>query len=198
MMKKVLMAAIAIAALAVAGCSKAPDMEMQDAQNAMTAAQNAGAEQYAPDAFRMAKDTLNAALGGKQEQDSKFALFRSYGDSKDMFVRAKTMTDQAVAQAEQEKERVRGEVSALLEQARMAMDSANAALAKAPKGKDNKAELELIRTDLSNLSMAYEQANAEFNAGNYLSAKSKVEAVIEKANAVVSEIAAASGRKAGA
>jgi hypothetical protein len=196
-MKKVLFAAVAIAALAMVGCGKAPEMEMQDAESAMAAAQNAGAEQYAPDAFRMAKDTLNAAMAAKQEQDSKFALFRSYGDSKEMFVRAKAMTDQAVAQAEQEKERVKQEVAGLLEQGRVAMDSANAALAKAPKGKDNKAELELIKTDLSNLTMAYEQAQAEYTAGNYLTAKSQIEAVIAKANGVVAEIGAASGRKAG-
>ena len=118
----------------VAGCSKAPQTEMQNADQAMTMANTDEAKQYAPEAYKIAMDTLNAAKAAVKEQDGKFTLFRSYGKSKEMFVAAERLTQDAIAQAQTEKERVKGEVSAQLTSVQTALDEANGMLAKAPRG----------------------------------------------------------------
>jgi hypothetical protein len=195
MLKRVSLVIAALALLLIAGCSKPPEAEMQAAQAAIDAARAAEAEQYVPAVFRMASDSLNAANAAKQEQDSKFALFRSYGKSKEMFIRAKALADNAASEAAAEKERVRVQVEGLITQAQAAIDSANAALAKAPKGKGNKAEIELIKNDLAGLGAQFEDAKNNFTAGKYLVARSKVEAVIQKANSIINEIAMAAAKK---
>jgi hypothetical protein len=199
MTKRVVLALAALLLLAfVAGCSKAPEAEMQQAQAAIDAARTAEAEAYAPASFRTATDTLNAAAAEKTAQDGKFVLFRSYGKSKDMYVRATALSQKAAQDAATEKERVKQEVMGLMTQAKAAIDSATTALEKAPKGKDTKAELELIKNDLSALTPAYTDAEADFNAGKYLTAQTKIEGVMQKAKSISDEIAAAAAKKAGA
>lgn len=198
MFKRVSLAFAALFILAlIAGCSKAPEAEMQAANQAIEAARTAEAEAYAPAAWRTAQDTLQAATAAKTEQDGKFALFRSYGKSKEMFVAAQQLANAASAASETEKEKVKQEVIGLLSQAKGGIDAATAALAKAPKGKDTKAELELIKADLDGLTPAYADAEADFNSGKYLTARTKIQGVIQKAQSIVDEIAAAAARKAG-
>jgi hypothetical protein len=191
------LAVLAMMLLLVAGCSKPPEAEMQAAQVAIDAARTAEAEQYSPASWRTAQDTLNAANAAKQEQDSKFALFRSYGASKDMFVRAQALAEKASADAAAEKERMRVEVEGMLGQAQAALDAANQALAKAPVGKGNKADIELIKNDLNGVGLAFEDAKADFAAGKYISAKSKVEGVMSNVERITNEIATAAAKKAG-
>jgi hypothetical protein len=197
MFKRVTLALLALMLLVVVGCSKAPEAEMTAASAAFDAARAAEAEGYVPDAFRMAQDTLNAAQAMKTEQDGKFALFRSYGKSKEMFVRAQALAEKATADAAAEKERVKAEVMTLMADAKAAMDAATAAVDKAPKGKDTKAEIELIKNSLAALAPAYADAEADFNAGKFLTAKSKFEGVMAQAKSIQDEVAAAAARKAG-
>ncbi len=197
MYKRVSLVLLALMLLAFVGCSKPPEAEMQAASAAMNAAKVAEAEEYAAGSFRTATDSLNAANAAKTEQDNKFALFRSYSKSKEMFVRAKDLASKAAAEAETEKERVKQEVMALMTQVKTSMDEAAAALEKAPKGKDTKAELELIKNDLASLTPAYADAEATFSGGKYKVAKTKFEAVMAKAKSITDEIAAAAAKKAG-
>lgn len=181
--------------LVLAGCSKPPEMEMQKANGAFDAAKAAEAEAYVPDAYRAAMDTLNAAMAMKQEQDGKFALFRSYGKSKALFIKAEEMANQVTTQAAAEKERVKAEVTNLMTEAKAALDSAEMALKKAPRGKGSKADIELIEADLTAAKTAFGDANNDFAAGKYLVARSKVQTVIEKARSIQSEIAMAAQKK---
>ncbi|MEW6051833.1 MAG: DUF4398 domain-containing protein [Candidatus Zixiibacteriota bacterium] len=198
MFKRISLAVVALMLLALfAGCSKPPEAEMQAAQSALDAARTAEAEQYAPASYRTAMDSLNAAAAEKTTQDGKFALFRSYGKSKEMYVRAQALSEKATADANTEKERVKQEVMGMMAGVKAAIDSATMALDKAPKGKDTKAELELIKNDLASLTPAYADAEADFNNGKYLSAKSKFESVMQKAKSISDEIAAAVARKKG-
>jgi len=197
MFKRVSIVFAVLALLFVVGCSKAPEVEMQSADTAMQAAQTAEADQYAPEAYRIASDTLEAAKAAKTEQDSKFALFRSYGKSKEMFVAAQALADKAAADAQAEKERVRVEVQDMMVKAQEAIDATTKALAKAPRGKGSKADIEMIKNDLNAVNAAFTEAKADFDGGKYLVAKGKVEAVIAKAQSLSTEIEAAAAKKAG-
>lgn len=187
-MRKVLLAVIAISLVVMAGCSKPPDAEMAAANSAINNAKAAEAEQYAPQAFRMLSDSLNAANAKKTEQDGKFALFRSYGESKALFEKVATMSTDVIAQANAEKERVKQEVAGMMTEIKGMLDSAMVLLDKAPKGKDNKAELELIKNDLTNLGSEYTVAEGDFNGGKYLVARTKFESIKSRIANITAEI----------
>ena len=189
-----ILAALTLLALMV-GCSKAPEAEYQSAQAAMDAAKTAEAEVYVPDSFGAAVDTMNAAMAAKQEQDSKFALFRSYGKSKAMYARAQALANEAATKAQAEKERVRLEVTDMMAQAKALLDSTDMALKKAPRGKGSKADIELIKTDLAAAVTTYDGAQADFNGGKYKAAKAKLEAMMQKCRMVMDEIDKARGMK---
>jgi hypothetical protein len=179
----------------VVGCSKPPEQEMTAATQAFDAAKMAEAPGYAPDAYRVASDTLNAAMALKKEADGKFVLFRSYSKSKAMYVRAQTLANEAATKAAAEKEKVRLEVTDMLTQAKALWDSADVALKKAPRGKGSKADIELIKTDLAAAKTAFDDANADFTAGKYKAAKAKLEAMMQKCRMIMEEIDKARGMK---
>jgi hypothetical protein len=168
---------------------------MAAANQAMDAAKMAEAQDYAMDAYRVAQDTLNAAMALKTEADGKFALFRNYGKSKEMFIRAQSLANDAASKAAQEKERVRVEVTEMMTQAKALLDSANVALTKAPRGKGSKADIELIKTDLAAAQTAFDDANMDFNNSKYKAAKAKLDAMMQKTNMVIMEIDKARGKK---
>jgi hypothetical protein len=197
MYKKIAVVFAVIALLVFIGCAKPPEQDIQNANTAMDAAKAAEAEEYVPDSYQVAMDTLNAANAAKQEADGKFALFRSYSKAKALYVSAAALANKAAEDAAAEKERVKEEVTGLLTQAKAVLDTANAALAKAPKGKGSKADIELIKNDLAAAQASFDDANNDFNAGRYKSAMAKVEAAMQKAHAVIDEIAAAKAKKMG-
>jgi hypothetical protein len=183
--------------LLMVGCSKAPEQEIQIANTAMDMAKSAEAETYASDAYRMAMDTLNAAEAAKQAADSKFSLFRSYGKAKELYTRAEVLAKEAQAVAESEKELVKVEAADMLTKAKQALDDATAALNKAPRGKGSKADIELIKNDLNAASAKYDEAQMDFDAGKYAAARTKLEAVMQKAQSLSEEIAKATAKKTG-
>ncbi|MFZ1947425.1 MAG: hypothetical protein WAW06_07740 [bacterium] len=195
MLRKAGVVVAVFALLTVVGCSKPPEQEISTANQALDAARMAEAQDYALDAYRVAQDTLNAAMALKKEADGKFVLFRSYGKSKDMFIRAQSLANEAATKAAQEKERVRVEVTDMMTQAKALLDSANEALKKAPRGKGSKADIELIKTDLAAAQGQFDEANADFANGKYKAAKAKLEAMMQKANMVIAEIDKARGVK---
>lgn len=196
--KRTLVMVLAVMALPLIwGCSKPPELEMQKANTSIQAAMTAEAEEYAPQSLTVARDTLNSAMAMKEEQDGKFALFRSYGKAKAQFVRAEALAQKAATDAAAEKERVRQEVADLLTQTRAALDAAKTALDAAPVGKGNRADIELIKNDLVTINTAFDEARAEFDGGKFKSAKAKVEAVMARATSITAEIANAAAKKAG-
>ncbi len=197
MYKRIAVVFAVFALLVFIGCAKPPEQEIQKASTAMDAAKIAEAEEYVPESYQVAMDTINAANAAKQEADGKFALFRSYSKAKALYVSAEALANKAVEDAAAEKERVKQEVTGLLTQAKAVLDSANAALAKAPKGKGSKADIELIKNDLAAAQASFDDANLDFNAGKYKVAKSKVEAAMMKAQSVIEQIEAAKAKKMG-
>jgi hypothetical protein len=183
--------------LLVAGCSKAPQEELKASEDAMANAQLAEAQDYAPASYQQAMDSLNAAKVEIQNQDSKFALFRGYGRAKELLAAAQRLSDQAVTDAQAAKEQVRLEDSTLIAQIDGLFVTAKDALAKAPKGKGTKADLELIASDLTAVESAHAAALADFNAGQYLAAKSKFEAAVSQLNRIISDIEAAKAKASG-
>lgn len=197
MLKRVLILLGALSMLLIVGCSKAPEAEMQSADTAFQALTAAEADQYAPEAYRMAMDTLQAAQEAKAEQDGKFALFRKYGKSKALFVTAQQLAANAQSEAEAAKERTRIEVEGLLAQTTANIEATTTALAKAPKGKGSAADIELMKSELAAVNTSFADAQTNFNEGKYLVAKTKLEVIGQQLSKIMSDIEAAKAKKAG-
>ena len=191
-----ILVALAIVLL-VAGCAKAPQEELKTSEDALANAQLAEAQDYAPASYQQAMDSLNAAKVEIQAQDSKFALFRGYGRAKELLAASARLGDKAVTDAQAAKEKVRLEDSTLIAQIDGLMVTAKDALAKAPKGKGTKADLDLIASDLASVEAGQAAAVADFNAGKFLVAKTKLESTVAGLNRIISDIEAAKAKASG-
>ena len=63
-----------VAGLMIAGCAKPPTMEIAEAENAVNAAAQDGAADFAPNEFNIAKNALDDAKGKVAAKDYKGAL----------------------------------------------------------------------------------------------------------------------------
>lgn len=197
MFNKYYLAIAAVFLLLIAGCGKAPETEMRDAESAMMQAQTGQAEEYAPEAYQMAMDTLAAARAAAKEQDSKFALFRSYGKSKELFISSKRLADMAAQDALAAREQMKQEVATMQNETQAVIDMAAKAIESAPKGKGTKADIAMFKSDLESARAAFDQAKADINNSDYISAKAKFTAVKTQAQGVVDQIESAKKKRMG-
>jgi hypothetical protein len=196
MLKKLSFWLVALVLATAASCSREPVEQVSKADEALTRAKSAEAEQYAPEVYRMAADTLKAAMAEKAGVDAKFKLLRNYSDTERMLARAEQLADRASKEAATEKDRMRVEAAQLIEQTRAVVDSATVALKAAPTGKGSKADIEIMKNDLAAAGSALEKGMSDFDAGRYASAKANLNAALKKARGVSSEIALAMSKKA--
>ena len=79
----------------------------------------------------------------------------------------------------------------------MAIKQVQDLMKKAPRGKEGKAALQAIQNDLTLVEASVEQANTAMQNGDYLTARDKLKASLDKANALIDELKQAISRKAG-
>jgi Icc-related predicted phosphoesterase len=72
--------------------------------------------------------------------------------------------------------------------AKAMVDTANIAVAKAKVGKDNRADIELIKGDLTCLALACTDVDTDINNGKYIVAKGKIDAIIKGTQDILIEI----------
>jgi len=191
-MRRILwVAALLVMAVALSSCAKAPQADFDAAKAKLEEARTAEAEKYAVNEFRAASDSLDAAQREIEAQNGKFALFRKYGHAKTLIASADAQFVTAKQAAIEGKERTKIEAEQLMTQAQAAIDSTNMLVEKAPKGKESRADLELIKSDLTGTQASLDEARASFQREEYLEAKAAAEAVINKANQLSAEVNAA-------
>ena len=180
-----------------AGCAKVPQDVIDGAQAALQAAKTAEADRYLPDQYNAAKSALDAAMAEVETQSSKFFLFRSYKKAGEMLAAATTAAQEAQNGVAARKEELRQEAEALLPQVPVAIKQVQDLMKKAPRGKEGKAALQAIQNDLTLVEASVEQANTAMQNGDYLTARDKLKASLDKANALIDELKQAISRKAG-
>ena len=77
----VFVAAIVFTVL-VSSCAKTPDEQVKQAEAALEAAEEAGAQRYAPDAWRRAKESMERLNAELSVQEEKFRVFRNFKTAK--------------------------------------------------------------------------------------------------------------------
>jgi colicin import membrane protein len=189
--KSVVTGLLVLTVLGLAACSKPPEQAIQAGSAALEQAKAAGAETYAADALQKAQDALNRADAEKKAQDEKFVLFRSYKTSEQLYNEAKTELDAATQAAVAGKEQAKADATKAVDDAKAAVAAANEALAKAPKSKDTKADLELWANDLGTYAATITEAETAIGSEDFLGAKAKAESVTAKAGEITTSIEAA-------
>ncbi|KAA0229454.1 DUF4398 domain-containing protein [candidate division KSB1 bacterium] len=199
MKAKTLLSSLGIVMLLfVMGCKEPPTQLLADADAAMQAAQTAEANRYAADLFNAAKDSLSAAQAEVEQQNSKFALMRNYDRAAALLNSAVAAFNSAKDAAATNKETVKAEAEALIAQVTTKIEDAKKLMAKAPKGKEGKAALELIQGDINAVESGLSEAQTALTGGDFLTARDKVQAAASKIDSVIGELESAIGKKMGA
>jgi hypothetical protein len=184
-----ILAVAVVAAFVFSSCSKQPSDQIATAQEAIKAVMDAQGDIYAKPELKKLNDDMQAAMDGINAQSKKF--FKKYGVSKEAL-------SQIVADAEAVKvvipariEEARAAAETAMNDAKTAWDEAKALLEKAPKGKGTQGDIAAMKADLAGLEAAAGEAITSYDAGDFLGAKEKAEAVKEKAVGISDQIKAA-------
>lgn len=178
-------------ALLMAGCASAPTEEINATKAAVTAAQTDDVRTYAPESLKAAEDELSKSMAEVQTQDNKFALSRDYKGSSAMLKSAKDLAEKAKTDAEMNKAKTKSDAEAVIASLPAMLDEAKKALAKAPKGKDTKADIEAMQNDLKVAEESMNEANAAMSGEKYMDALAKANSAKEKITAVNEQVKAA-------
>jgi len=200
---KLLLAGCLLAvAVVFAGCAKAPETEMKDAQTALDDARNSvQADKWAANEYQAAKASFDAANQEVETQNGKFALTRNFDAAKEKFVQAKADAEKATQAAVANKEAAKNEANTKLQEATTAIAAAREALGKAPVTKDTRADIQLYTSDLDGLDQSLGEVRNMISSEDYMGASSKASALTQQANDIAmklteaAEKAAAKGRR---
>lgn len=182
--KYVLFALFAVVLLA--GCSKQPAQEINDAKAAIDAVTAEGAEKYAREDVKMLNDSLTAALDEVKLQDGKF--LKNYDAAKDMLVKVKSDAETLKVELPARKEKAMNDALAAQQEAKTAVDDAKALLQKAPKGKGSRADIEALKADVTGLEGSLSEVQTLVETEEYFDAMEKAASVKAKAQEVSVQI----------
>jgi len=189
--------AFAIAGVLFTSCAKAPEVEITNAKAAIEATKATEADRYVPAEFKALQDSLNVALLEVENQNAKFALFRSYKKAAATLNNVMTLSEQVKSNAATRKEEVKAEAQQSLAEVTTLVTEVKELLAKAPKGKEGREALEAIQGDVVLVESFLAKVSTLINNGDYLTANDKVKAAGEKANSLKAELEEAIAKKKG-
>ncbi len=193
-MKKMFIALLLALAfsLVVIGCSSAPTEEINATTEVLKSIQsNDDVNTYASQSLKAAEDEMSAALAEVHAQDEKFALLRDYKQSAALLKSAKDFAETAKNDAQNNKAKAKTDAEAAIAALPAVIEEARTLLAKAPKGKDTKADLEAMQADLKLAEETATEANNAMSAERYKEAFAKVNTAKEKATAIIEQVKAA-------
>lgn len=170
------------------GCAKLPQEDLDAANASIEAAKAAEANRYLPAEFNALQDSMNTVLTMMEEQKSKFSLFRSY---KDVTAKLAAVNATAVALKDQvaiKKEEVKAAVQATFAETTTLIEEVKTLIKKAPRGKEGKAALEAIQTDLAGVESALTEVSTLVNNSDYITAQEKVNAAKAKTESLKLEL----------
>jgi hypothetical protein len=185
-----------LAALAV-GCAKAPEQMVTTTRSVIDSVQVAEVEKYAPEQYKAAKDSLAAAMAEIEKQNSKFALTRKYNKAEMELKAAGDLARTAGQQAVANKAKIKAEAEDLVAQLTAGIAEAKTLIDQAPRGKEGRAALEMIKSDVAAVEMSVNDINTAMGKEDYIGAREMARAGNEKIQALITELKTAIEKKAG-
>jgi hypothetical protein len=181
----------------VTGCAKAPQEEVTAARTVLDSVMVAEVEKYAPESYKAAKDSLNAALAEIETQNSKFALTRKYSKAEAQLQASQEIARRAAAEAVATKARMKAEAEDMMAQMQAGIAEAQTLIAQAPKGKGEAAALEAIKADVAALEMQATEVSNALAKEDFIAAREMAKAGLEKIQGINMELKAAIEKKMG-
>lgn len=195
---KLVMFVVGLALLVLLGCAKAPQQEVDAAKAALETAKAAEVDRYMSDQYDAAFDSLNAALTEIETQNSKSSFLRNYTKAKSLLAFSTNTLNTLLPQIDSTKALVKAEVESLLINAQTEVAAAKNLILIAPRGKEGKAALEAIQSELTVCETSLLEVNGIMEKGDYVSARDQVNATVEKIVALKDEVQQAIDKQAAA
>jgi hypothetical protein len=181
--------------LLVLGCAKVPQEAVTSARSAVDSARVAEAPLYAPEQFRAASDSLEAAMTEIEKQNSKNMFTRKYDLAEQRLISARGLAESSVRMAAENKARVMAESAESITMLEAAIVEAKALIEKAPRGKDGAAVLEAMKGEIAAVEQALATATASRAAGDFFGARDTARAATETVKAISAELTTAIEKK---
>ena len=187
MKNKVLMGLAAIAMVAVlSSCGKKPQVEIDATNAAIEAAKTAEAAVYVPAEFKAVQDSMSVINADVAAQESK--LFKKFGPAKAKLASTLTLANKVAADAVAKKAEVKKAVEDGMAAIKVVIEENKTLIAKAPKGKEGKAVLEQMTTEMTTIEASVVEAQGLYDKGAYMDALNKVKAANDRATGINTEL----------
>ena len=192
-MKKIIGVMLSVIALSfsMSGCKSAPTEEMNATSSAIESIETADIHTYAPESLKAAQDEMDKALAEVKAQDEKFALTRDYKQSVALLKSAREMAEKAGKEAVENKAKTKARAESAVAELPAILKEASELLAKAPKGKDTKADIAAMQNDLKLAEEAAAEASTSMTTEKYIDALAKADTAKTKASGIIEQIKAA-------
>ena len=168
------------------GCAKLPTEEINAAKASIDAVVAEGAQKFAAEDTKKLNDSMQAAQDEIKVQDSK--TFKDYKKAKELLAKVKADAETLKTGLAAKKEEAKKNAAAAQEAAKASVAEAKALLAKAPKGKGSKADIEALKADLKGIEDSLAEAKSANDAEDYNAAIEKSNAIKDKAAAISDQI----------
>lgn len=122
-----------VVTLLVISCAKLPEAEIDQAGTALAAAEAAGAQKYAPDAWNRAKQAMERLNAELSAQGEKFRLLRNFKTAGTLAEEAVNLANQARAEADKKKAQLRADITKLIADVKNYLQSARTQLSGLPR-----------------------------------------------------------------
>jgi hypothetical protein len=175
---------LALAAALTVACGDPPEREIQQAQSAIDAARQAGADTYAHDEFAAAQASLKNANDAVTQRDYRLALSNALDARERALNAAKEAADRKAA-ARADAERFLTTATSALTEARMRLKAAETVHA-SPRA------LADARRAIAGVDQSLQKARAAQTHGDYIVANAAAQAAITRLQAVARDLDAAS------
>lgn len=168
------------------GCAKAPTEEMNAAKASVDTVVAEGAQKFAAEDAKKLNDGMQAAQDEIKVQEGK--TFKDYAKTKELLAKVKADAETLKAGLAAKKEEAKKNAAAAQEAAKASVQEAKALLAKAPKGKGSKADLEAFKADLKGIEDSLAEVKTANDSEDYSAAIEKSNAIKDKAAAISDQI----------
>ena len=178
---------LAIAAVfLIAGCSKPPAEQLDSATASIKDLTASGAEKYAPEDLKKLNDQVAAANAEIKSQEGKF--FKNYDKPKEMLAKVSADAQALKPTLAVKKEEAKKNATAAQDAAKTAVEEAKNLLAKAPVGKESRADIEAMKADVKGLDDGLAEVQTLVTSEDYRTATDKAKAITDKATGVSGQV----------
>ena len=181
-----LLAGTFVAGGLLTGCASAPEAEMTQAQEALSAAETAEAHLYVADLYVPAQDSFMAAQAEIEVQNAASLFSRDYDRAEALLAFVTETATTAATQVEERKTAMRAETETLIAQAEQALAQAQTLLRKEPRSRA--IALVSLTEGANSARQMLDDAVAAFQQDDVATAHQYAQSALDRANALIAEL----------